>query len=43
MKHQALFSSKDRSKRNKSVVCCNFAGLFAGSDESDTLHASTMF
>ena len=26
MKHQSLFSSKDKSKNNKSVVCCNFAG-----------------
>ena len=25
MKHQALFSSKDKSKNNKSVVRCNFA------------------
>ena len=25
MKRQALFSSKDKSKNNKSVVCCNFA------------------
>ena len=25
MKHQALFSSKDKTKNNKSVVCCNFA------------------
>ena len=24
MKHQALFSSKDESKNDKSVVCCNF-------------------
>ena len=29
-KHQALFSSKDKSKKNKSVVCCNFAWLFKG-------------
>ena len=28
MKHQALFSSKDKSKKNKSVVCCNFAWRF---------------
>ena len=28
MKHQALFSSKDKSKNNKSVVCCNFAWCF---------------
>ena len=27
-KHQALFSSKDKSKNNKSVVCCNFAWRF---------------
>ena len=29
MKHQALFSLKDRSEKfnNKSVVCCNFAWL----------------
>ena len=25
MKYQALFSSKDNSKINKSVVCCNFS------------------
>ena len=25
MKHQALFSSKDKSINNKSVVCCNFS------------------
>ena len=25
MKHQALFSSRDKSKKIKSVVCCNFA------------------
>ena len=30
MKHQALFSSKDKSKNNKSVVCCNFAWHFKG-------------
>ena len=24
MKYQALFSSEDKSKNNKSVVCCNF-------------------
>ena len=39
MKHQALFSSKDESKnkakRNKSVVCCNFAWLFKGLKEND--------
>ena len=28
MKHQALFSLKDKSKNNKSVVCCNFAWRF---------------
>ena len=27
MKHQALFSSKDKSKQNKNVVCCNFSCL----------------
>ena len=27
MKHQALLSSKDKCKNNKSVVCCNFAWL----------------
>ena len=26
MNNQALFSSKDKSKNNKSVICCNFAG-----------------
>ena len=25
MKHQALFSFKDKSKNNKSVICCSFA------------------
>ena len=30
MKHLALFSMKDKSKRNKSVVCCNFPWLFKG-------------
>ena len=25
MKHQALFSSKDKNKNNNNVVCCNFA------------------
>ena len=30
MKHQALFSSKDKSKKNKSVICCNFASGFKG-------------
>ena len=31
MKYQALLSSKDKStKRNKSVICCNFAWLFKG-------------
>ena len=30
MKHQALFSSKDKHKRKWSVVCCNFAWLFKG-------------
>ena len=28
MKHQALFSLKDKSRKNKSVVCCTFAWLF---------------
>ena len=28
MKHQSLFSSKDKSKNNKNVVCCNFAWRF---------------
>ena len=27
MKHQALFSWKDKTKKNKSVVCCNLAWL----------------
>ena len=26
MKHQALFSSKDKSKNDKRVVCFNFVG-----------------
>ena len=30
MKHQALFSSKDKSKNNESVDCCNFAWRFNG-------------
>ena len=30
MKHQALFSSKDKSKNNNSVICCNFARRFKG-------------
>ena len=30
MKHQTLFSSKDKSKKNKSVVCCNLPGSFKG-------------
>ena len=31
MKYQALFSSKDKSKKkNNSVVCCNFPWLFSG-------------
>ena len=28
MKNQVLFSLKDKSKNNKSVVCCNFAWRF---------------
>ena len=30
MKHQALFTSKDKSKKYKSVVCCNFSWRFKG-------------
>ena len=30
MKHQALFSSKNKSKNNKSVLCFNFAWCFKG-------------
>ena len=30
MKHQASFSAKDKSRKNKSVFCCNFAWLFKG-------------
>ena len=30
MKHQTLFSSRDKGKKNESVVCCNFARLFKG-------------
>ena len=30
IKYQALFSSKDKSENNKSVVCCNFAWRFKG-------------
>ena len=26
MEHQALFSSKDKSKKDKSVICFNFVG-----------------
>ena len=29
-KHQASFSSKDKSKNNKCVICCNFAWCFKG-------------
>ena len=31
MKHQALFSSKDKSikKKDKNVACCNFLGSLA--------------
>ena len=28
MKHQALFSSKDKKVKKYSVVCCNFAWRF---------------
>ena len=30
MKHEALCSSKDKSKKDKSVVCCNFAWRLKG-------------
>ena len=30
MKHQASFSLKDKSKKHKSVIRCNFAWLFNG-------------
>ena len=30
MKNQALFSKKDKSENNKSVICCNFAWHFKG-------------
>ena len=30
MKHQALVSLKDKSKNNKSVICCNFAWSLNG-------------
>ena len=30
MKPQALFSSKNKSKKNKSVICCNFTWRFKG-------------
>ena len=30
MKCQVLFSSKDKSRNNKSVICCNFAWRFNG-------------
>ena len=30
---QAVFSSKDKSKNNKSVICCNFAPLSKGEDK----------
>ena len=33
MKHQALFSSNDKS--NKTVACCNFAWRFKGSISSN--------
>ena len=30
MKYKVLFSSKDKSEINKSVICCSFAWLFKG-------------
>ena len=30
MKKQALFSSEDKNKKYKGVVCCNFAKRFKG-------------
>ena len=30
MKHQALFSLKDKSKNNINVTCCNFAWRLNG-------------
>ena len=41
MKHQALFSLKDNSKKNKSVVCCNFANTdAAANDKADAMGSS---
>ena len=30
MKNQALFSSKDKNKKNENVVCCNFCLALKG-------------
>ena len=39
MKYQVLFSSKDKSKKNKSDISCNFARLFKGDKkENKTCH-----
>ena len=27
MEHQAIFFSKDKDKKTKSVICCNFGSL----------------
>ena len=40
MKHQALFSSKDKSQKNKSVVCCSFAWGFKGYRVNASLNAA---
>ena len=42
MKHQALFSSKDKSKKHESVTCLNFAWLYyymghSGSSDNDLI------
>ena len=39
MKHQVLFSLKDKSKKNenKSVICCSFAWRFKGANLLRTL------
>ena len=42
MKHQTLFSSKDKSKKNKAVVCCNFYFVLLRVKDLDTKSASNI-
>ena len=42
MKHQALFSLKDKSKTNKSVVCCNLVWRFKGLCNSTSMSQATL-